>query len=266
MKLSLRRKIMLLVMGVIGALVLTSSAFLRYWILREVDERVDGELAVSERVAREFVRARSERLAALGQAVAQAPRFRAVIDDGDRRTIEDTGRDELKLVGGDLLLATARDGRELGRIGPGPLPERPPVVERALRNKPATDVWAVAGQLYLVAAHPIAFDGNVTAALTVGQRLDAAAAAQLSGLVQATAVFDPPGDPKARLPDQEYRVRELALDDLAGNHVGRVTLLRSLDQARAYLHRIQISLAIAACLVSLIFPAQWDPKLGIHVT
>src|SRR5690606_20618721 len=135
---------------------------------------------------------------------------------------------------------------------PAPLPAKRPVVDAGLEFQAGTDLWLVGGQLYEVATQPIAFDGALIAVLTLGQRLDLAAAGALSRLTGTTAVFDPPGDPVARAPDQEYRVRELPLKDGAGAQVGRLLLLRSVDEALAYLRRIQVSLAVAACLVSLV--------------
>lgn len=242
---------MLLVMGVIVALVLASLLTLRYWARRDVDERVIAQLEAAERVAERFLRARAERLAVSCAATAAAPRFRAVIEGGDRRSIEETGRDEMKVVGADLLLVTGKDGRELGRIVPAALPERRGVVDAGLKFEAGTDVWPVGGHLYHVASHPVTFDGSISAVVTLGRRLDHDFAVELGGVTGTTAVIDPPDDGAARATEQDSRVRELPLRDRSGAVVGRVVLMRSLDEALAYLHRIQMSLVMVACLVSL---------------
>lgn len=242
---------MLLVLGLIAALALASLLSLRYWVRRDVEERVTAQLEAAERVAGRFLRARAERLAVSCAATAAAPRFRAVIEAADRRSIEDTGRDEMKVVGADLLLVTGKDGRELGRIAPAALPERRGVVDAGLKFEAGTDVWPVGGQLYHVASQPVTFDGSISAVVTLGRRLDHDFAVELGGVTGTTAVIDPPGDGTASAKDQESRVREVPLRDRSGAVVGRVVLMRSLDQALAFLHRIQMSLAMAACLVSL---------------
>src|SRR5687767_5792560 len=140
MRLTLRSKIILLVMGVIGTLVITSAVFLDYWVHREVNERMDADLATGQRVLVEFLRSRGERLAVLCGSTAAAPRFRAAIEEADRKTIEDTGRDEMRLVGADLLVVTDTRGAELGRIAAGPVPAGARVIADAVQGKPGTDV------------------------------------------------------------------------------------------------------------------------------
>jgi signal transduction histidine kinase len=282
LKLSLSRKITLLVMTVLFALVVLTVAFLGRWTRIEVYQRLSAELATADHVASEFMRQRVERLQALCAATAGAARFRAAIDETDKQTILDTGRDEMKLVGADLLLVTDGEGAELAQIAPSKLAVPKDAVAAALAGRGSGDLWVLAGALYQVATEPIAFAGSKpSGTLTLGRRVDDALAKELArltatgvvmladgavvaaadgaDLAQAAAKAAPtiPAGESVRtrlVADQEYMVRALKRDAWSGTGrvVARVILLRSLDEALAYLGQIQLRLLVASALVSLV--------------
>lgn len=282
MKLTLGRKITLLVTTMLFALVVASVTFIDRWVRQEVDQRLSVELATADHVASEFLRQRAERLEALCAATAGAARFRAAIDETDRQTILDTGRDEMRLVGADLMLVTDGAGAELAQIAPAKLAVRGDAVKAALDGRPSSDLWVVAGGLYQVATQPIAFAGSKpSGTLTLGRRVDDALARELAQLT-ATGVVMLAGDAliasaagrdvaqlavqkAAAIPAgqsvraafgarREYMVRALTREAWDGDRrvTARVMLVASLDEALAYLGQIEVRLVVAGALASLV--------------
>ncbi len=287
MRFSLSSKILTLVMVVLAILLAVSMIFIRSRVQQEVEERLEQELSASRRVLLEVQGSRLERLALLARSSAEAPRFKATIDEGDPATVLDTGRDELAIVKADLLLVTDGGGRELARLIPEALPVSDvaaiPVVASALAGTGAQDIWRVGTRLFQVASSPVAFGDEISGTLTLGKEVADEVAQDIHRLTGTDVVFfaarrpvassldavsrnrvhselerrgwiDRRGEVSAELAigGHRYRIRLLDLEDRSGNVVGRCLLQRSLDRALEYLRQLESSLIRAASAVALL--------------
>jgi signal transduction histidine kinase len=278
---SLVRKITLVMTLVIAVLLFFTSLCLNYWVRREVTKRVRDELVSSGQGLQEILVSRADRLEKLCSSVADSPRFKAAIEETDARTILDTGKDEMKVVHADLLVVLGRNGNELARVAPGQLPAdraRPGgAIASAFAGKHASEYWAVAGEFYQVAAAPVQFGDTVSGVVVIGNQTTKETALRVKRLTRTDAAFavgpdikagtfppalakalmrrefPAPGEPQPlELDGDHYEELVVELRNGGGPIVARGILLRSLDEALAYLATIQWSLLGATAIVGLL--------------
>lgn len=282
MRYRLRHKIIALVTSVVFASLVVSLILLRFWIGRETDRRVDQELMTAARVVDEFAVNLAERLEIVCGSIAEAPRFRAVIELGDPETILDSAGAELGRVEASAMLVLDGAGKTMARIGPddfgGPDPGRLPVMAAALAGDGGSDLWRTGDRLYQVAAEPVTRGEDITGCILIGQPIGDETARKLAHLtatevtiragnrpvastlgdeaakrlLEALAAAPAATPPVPRAMDDRHKYLPIPMPDRSGSKVAEVVLLRSLEAEIAYLGQMQWSLTLGAGAVGMV--------------
>lgn len=136
-----------------------------------------------------------ENFARIATLIADLPKFKAVVEIGDRPTLAPIALDYMGKAGADLLIVTGRRGEQLalaGEVEAHPLPPQPSDVALASAGKGAPAFWVHPSGVLEVVSVPITVGldrPDVLGVLSVGYLLDERRAAQFKSLTGAEIAF-----------------------------------------------------------------------------
>jgi signal transduction histidine kinase len=209
-------------------------------------------------------------------ALAQNPVLRGSVDTRDPNTVLAAMTDLLPWSGFDWLAVTTPDGTLLAATGGAPsrIEERSAALVRDVRFYDAGDVWRVSDTLVDVTASALYFGDAPLGIVLAGRRIGAetvaevesytrqravflagdevaAASTPLQGVAAERLVWELPagrmdaGKPAAlTIGRNDFLAVRTVIPDAAGEPVGELVLLRSLDEAFAPVRQLRVALAV----------------------
>ena len=205
--LRLGHKIFLTIALVVLGLITFSYLSLSYLISQDTETRTREDLNATRSIIVALHESRLERIKVVCGSVAEAPRFKAAIDEQDGSTVQDQAASERAIVHADLILATGRSKTALGWVGPcktAPDVTELPFLMEAQAGKFASGLWLLEGRLYQIAAQPARFlrqgeSGEATAgsdvagALVMGEEVNQAQAQEIRRMTRTDVMYLLPG-------------------------------------------------------------------------
>lgn len=270
----------LLAMLSIGAAVYFVSA--RMTTQTELD--LQGDLNEAATLVDDQRRTQFDNFARTARLIADLPKFKAVVDIGDRPTLAPIAADYLQQAGADLLLVTGRRGEQLALAGETRAhPVEPPASDVALAStvKSTPAFWTHPSGVLEVVSVPVTLGldrPEVLGVLSVGYLLDDRRAAQFKSLTGADIAFAMDGAIRAStlgaeaapvlkpllsgggvkmvsIDGEEYVAVAQPLGPTAGPREPTAIILRSRSQRMRTLASIQATLAgiaIGATLLAIV--------------
>jgi signal transduction histidine kinase len=180
-------------------LAMLSIAAAVYFVSARLTSQTEAELQndlneaatlVSEQRQTQF-----DNVARTARLIADLPKFKAVVEIGDRPTMEPIAVDYRIQAGADLLMVTGRRGEQLalvGETGAAPSSEAHADVALAMEGKMAPAFWQHPAGVLEVVSVPIVLGldrPEVLGVLSVGSLLDDRRAAQIKALTGADIAF-----------------------------------------------------------------------------
>ena len=174
--------------------------------------------------------------------VADLPKLKALVDTGDRPTVERGAADYQRQLGSDLFLVTDRAGRVLASVSsgaPDPALTALPTIQDAREGRESATFWLGPQGILQVVSVPIAVGTappEILGTLSVGFLLDDALAARLKAMTGSEIAFATGGRVTAStLPADVARGAGPAarqMGNLAGRPPGRTTTWRCCCRSR----------------------------------
>jgi len=186
----------LLAMLSIGAAVYFVSARMT----SQTESELQKDLAEAATLVDDQQRNQSENFARTATLIADLPKFKAVVDIGDRPTLAPIAEDYLAKAGADLLMVTGRRGEQLALAGdPGahPLESDAPDVALASARKGTASFWVHPAGVLEVVSVPITLEPDTLGVLSIGYLLDDRRAAQFKSVTGADIAFAIDGSVRA---------------------------------------------------------------------
>ncbi|MEP6783036.1 MAG: hypothetical protein ABI983_05155, partial [Acidobacteriota bacterium] len=177
----------LLAMLSIGAAVYFVSARLT----TQTELELQRDLTEAATLVDDQRRNQSENFARIATLIADLPKFKAVVEIGDRPTLAPIAADYMAKAGADLLIVSGRRGEQLalaGDVDAHPLQPPSPDVALASGGKSAPAFWVHPSGVLEVVSVPITVGldrPDVLGVLSVGYLLDDRRAAQFKSLTGA---------------------------------------------------------------------------------
>ena len=132
----------------------------------------------------------SEHFARTATLIADLPKFKAVVEIGDRPTLAPIAADYASKAGADLLVVTGKRGEQLALAGAIAAQPPPPTdVALAAGGPGASAFWTHPAGVLEVVSVPITLEPEILGLLTVGYLLDDRRAAQFKALTGADIAF-----------------------------------------------------------------------------
>jgi signal transduction histidine kinase/CheY-like chemotaxis protein len=278
----LRTKFLLSILAISAGLSAATLAVVRYGIERQVRALLRDDLRNSIRTYQSFEQQREESLARATGLLANLPNVRALMTTQDVPTIQDASANIWKLSGSDLLVLADRRGN-LSALRSNNIEFSREIAGEQLRDSlqkgKSRDWWFGNGQLYQVSIQQIYFGPATPEAvigfLAVGHEINEQTAADFAKIVASAVAFDYEGKlvattvrdlrPGETMPvpasaptvggqsaeiqigEERYLSASVRLDAGDARPV-TFTVLKSLDQATAFLHRLNRILLLLGVL------------------
>ena len=185
----------LLAMLSIGAAVYFVSAR----ITSQTEVELQRDLAEAATLVDDQRRSQSDNFARTATLIADLPKFKAVVDIGDRPTLAPIAEDYLAKAGADLLLVTGRRGEPLAIVGAAEAQavNQPQDPAAAATMKATTTFWAHPTGVLEVVSVPITLDTELLGVLSIGYLLDEHRASQFKAVTGADIAFAIDGSVRA---------------------------------------------------------------------
>jgi signal transduction histidine kinase len=269
----------LLAMLSIGAAVYFVSASMT----TQTELDLQGDLTEAATLVDDQRRTQFDNFARTARLIADLPKFKAVVEIGDRPTLAPIADDYLQQAGADLLMVTGRHGEQLALAGEtGARPAQPAAdVALASSGKSTPAFWPHPSGILEVVSVPITIGldrPDILGVLSVGYLLDERRATQFKSLTGADIAFAMggavrastlgPGSAEALAPllsggsaksisigSEEYVAMAQPLGPNAGPREPTAIILRSRSQRMRTLASIQATLAgiaIGATLLAIV--------------
>jgi len=269
----------LLAMLSIGAAVYFVSARMT----TQTELELQGDLTEAATLVNDQRRTQFENFSRTALLIADLPKFKAVLEIGDRPTLAPIAEDYRVQAGADLLLVRGRRGEELalaGEFRPQP-PGGSATVVPAADARGTPDFWSHPGGVLEVVSVPVTIGldrPELLGVLSVGYLLDEHRAAQFKALTGADIAFAMDGEVRAStlggnaaatlaplltttgtarvsISGEEYVAVAQALGPTSGVREPTAIILRSRSQRMRTLGTIQAALAgiaIGATLLAIV--------------
>ena len=282
-KFRLRTKFLLSLVAISTCLTAASLVVVSYGVRGRVRESIREELRDSLNTYQSFESQREEALTRSAALLANLPNVRALMTTQDAATIQDASGDLWKLSGSDLLVLANRTGAVTAVHAAGPAPDFATVqdlLRSSLDRQESHDWWYGGGRLYEVWLQPIYFGSSsqnfTIGLLAVGHEVDERAAKDFASIASSEVAFNIDGNPvastlgqseqaelaqkiRARTQDTSDAAQEFQLGSerylaqtvqlsRGGGPVVSLTVLKSFDQATAFLHALNRGLVILGLL------------------
>lgn len=189
----------LLAMLSIGAAVFFISARMT----RETEAELQRDLTEAATLVDEQQRTQFDNVTRIARLIADLPKFKAVVEIGDRPTLQPIATDYQQQAGADLLMVTGRNGELLGMAGESatqPAPASPDALSLALVGQAVPAFWSHPRGVMEVVSVPVTLGlerPEVLGVLSIGYLLDARRAAQFKALTGADIAFAMAGSARA---------------------------------------------------------------------
>ena len=185
----------LLAMLSIGAAVYFVSAR----ITSQTEVELQRDLAEAATLVDDQRRTQSDNFARTATLIADLPKFKAVVDIGDRPTLAPIAEDYLAKAGADLLLVTGRRGEQLAMVGAAEAQavNRPQDPTTAATMKATTTFWGHPTGVLEIVSVPITLDTELLGILSIGYLLDEHRASQFKAVTGADIAFAIDGSVRA---------------------------------------------------------------------
>ena len=166
----------------------------------ETEAELQGDLTEAATLVNEQRVTQFENVARTARLIADLPKFKAVVEIGDRPTLMPIAADYQEQAGADLLIVTGRDGEQLAVVGetaaghPG-VEDLTPVGGKVLPS-----FWAHPSGVLEVVSVPVTLGlerPEILGTLTLGYLLDDRRAAQFKSLTGADIAFAMDGSVRA---------------------------------------------------------------------
>jgi len=285
----LTQKILLFVGLLIVALVATTLAYTTFQADRLARAATDEALVETRGVWATFQTDRYSKLKLGVRALANDPYFKPLVETLDEISVADTLRERGQDIQADFFIATDPDGFVIARSdrpdSQGEDLSDDPLVERPLEGEEAATVWRQGDRLFHAVSVPMLTLGDLKGVLIAGYAIDEALANNIRKLTHSEIAYLTPGadralqlsvsslGPKEPALQAALRRPELAslgstdepfalslggerhigigvpLESLAGETVGSVLALRSLDVEMAGFRQFRNSLVLVSLVV-----------------
>ena len=178
----------LLAMLSIGAAVYFVSARLT----SQTETELQNDLSEAASLVSDQRQSQFENVARTARLIADLPKFKAVVELGDRTTMAPIAADYRLQAGADLLMVTDRRGEQLALVGETaarPVTQHHTDVALAMEGSVEPAFWQHPSGVLEVISVPIPLGPDVLGALTIGTLLDDRRAAQFKALSGADIAF-----------------------------------------------------------------------------
>jgi signal transduction histidine kinase len=284
-KMRLRTKLLssllLVTLGLTSASLLVARRVMEKQVRQEISQDLHNSLSTFQNLERQ----RELGLNRTAQLMADMPNLRALMTTADAATIQDGSQDLRKLAGADLLVLGDPENKivALHTAGPGMTREQVQESLRRSQNEAQTDHWWYgSNHLYEVSIQPIYFgapaNNRLLGFLAIGYEIDDALLQEISQVAASEVAFRygnevarstlsapkeadllrQPVHPASRigldevqLGQERFLVASVELANDSGHRV-RLSVLKSLDQATAFLSKLDSSLLGVGLLAVLL--------------
>jgi signal transduction histidine kinase len=270
----LRTKILLSLLLTSLGLTLASLLVVRYSVQKQVRAEIFQDLNNSVQAFENVQRQREESLSRSAALLADLPPLRALMTAGDAATIQDASTDFWRLSGSSLFVLADRGGRVMALHAATPGFTRMLAQDSLQRDAQAEEPnhwWFGGGHLYEIFIQPIYFGApaqkNLLGILAVGYEIDESVARGIGRVAagevafgygrgpvvstlsssqrsELTAKWDAVGAitgvslEDIELGKERYLRAAISLTPAASPHPVTLVVLKSYDQATAFLHRL----------------------------
>lgn len=194
--LSFQTKILLPVIILLTVmLAITTWLFTGQFKIR-LEEETQRTLGTAEAVFHNSLEIRARNLILRYQNIVNEPRFKAVAQLGEPKTMTAQLSELLQEMGGDIMLYTTDQGELLAGARRDPTMVLDDFeegsarsIQAALNGQSVSDTIAVNARLFSVVSAPVVITGTPMGALTIGVRIDETAASELKSLTRSEVVF-----------------------------------------------------------------------------
>jgi len=281
--LRLRTKFLLSILAITAGLSATTLAVVRYGIERQVRASLRDELRNSVRTYQSFAQQREESLGRSAELLANLPNVRALMTTDDEPTIQDASANIWQLSGSDLLVLADRGGKLAAfRCGNSGFTREiaGAQLRTSLQSPKSRDWWFGDGHLYEVSLQPIYFgpasQEDLIGMLAMGDEINERTAAEFGKIVASEVAFGYGGTlisttipglrggakmrvtgvadqgnsgaaTELQIGKEHYMSATVKLSADAARPV-TFTVLKSLDQATAFLQRLNHILLLLGLL------------------
>lgn len=159
-------------------------------ITSETEAELQGDLTEAATLVDEQRVAQFDNISLRARLIADLPKFKAVVEIGDRPTLMPIAYDYQRQAGADLLMVTGRDGQQLALLGE--VAAEPPPVTPAADGSGTPAFWMHPAGVLEVVSVPITLGldrPEILGTLSIGYLLDDRRAAQFKALTGADIAF-----------------------------------------------------------------------------
>lgn len=273
--------LLLVTLALTSASLLVARRVMEKQVRQEISQDLHNSLSTFQNVERQ----RELGLNRTAQLMADMPNLRALMTTADEATIQDGSQDLWKLAGTDLLVLGDPENKivALHTAGPGMTREQAQEALRRSPNEAQTDHWWYgSNHLYEVSIQPVYFgapaNNRLLGFLAIGYEIDDALLQEISQVAASEVAFRygnevarstlsapkeadllrQPVHPASRigldevqLGQERFLVASVELANDSGHRV-RLSVLKSLDQATAFLGKLDSSLLGVGLLAVLL--------------
>jgi signal transduction histidine kinase len=197
--------------------------FVSRGITSETEAELQGDLTEAATLVDEQRVAQFDNISLRARLIADLPKFKAVVEIGDRPTLMPIAYDYQRQANADLLMVTGRDGQQLALLGE--VAAEPPPVTPAADASGTPAFWMHPAGVLEVVSVPITLGldrPEILGILSIGYLLDDRRAAQFKALTGADIAFAMGGAVRASTLGASSAAALTPL--LAGQGVKRVTI------------------------------------------
>jgi serine/threonine-protein kinase len=283
----LTQKILLFTSLLVVALVGATLAFTTVQADRLAHETIHQGLSETREVWETFQADRYNKLKLGIRVLGNDPAFKSLVETNDQATILDTLRERGQELNADFFIATDPAGVVIARTdrptAQGEDLSRDPVVTKPLEGEESATVWRQGARLYHAVSVPLQTGPDLKGVLVAGYGIDEALASQIRKLTHSEIAYlvhapaQPPQLSVSSLGPREAELRaalgqpgftsagaepfnidlgserwvavQVPLQSAAGETVGSVVALRSMNQEMASFLRFRNSLVIVSLVI-----------------
>jgi len=198
-RLSFQAKVLLPVVGIMVLLVISTIFLVNQRITKEFQTEAAQKLAAAEAVFKNSQKIRAKNLLRSYRTAANDPRFKAVAQKADPKTLRFMLTELLEELGGEMLFFTTERGQRVAtairdpRLNPAEFEASSAVsVKQALEGTSNVDTILVGDRLFDVVSIPVSVGDNivgVVGAVTFGAEIGQATAEEFKQLTHTEVVF-----------------------------------------------------------------------------
>ncbi|HET6466534.1 MAG TPA: methyl-accepting chemotaxis protein [Nitrospiria bacterium] len=174
-KLTLRKKILFLMVVVIIGLISLTLFIVNFFTERAINTTLQNDLQRTQSVFEKYQNIRTKEIASENRLINEIPFLKALISTKDKATLLGFANDFQERIGSDLFLITDESGKILANTDEQITPqtiEGEPFVKNALSGKETTGILTTPNTLYQVTTAPIRLGESNLGTMTIGFKMD----------------------------------------------------------------------------------------------